>query len=199
LPYPVYVFSGTILWAIFTDAFNAPLNVAIAAKSMLSKVNFPREALVLSGVLQTLFNSGIKVLILLIAMTIMGFTPTWLILLFPFALISLLIAGTTLGLLMTPLGLLYSDIGKSIPLVMQFMMYLTPVVFPMPEKGIAATLFRLNPLTPLIMTARNWLTGFSTEFLPGFLLVTLIMLLLLFLVWIIYKLTLPILIERMNA
>ena len=121
------------------------------------------------------------------------------LLLFPIAFLSLVLAGTALGMLVTPVGLLYSDIGKVIPLVMQFLMYLTPVVFPMPEEGLASTLFKINPLTPLILTARDWLTGFSGSFLSGFLLVNLGLVILLFFVWIIYKLALPILIERMNT
>jgi lipopolysaccharide transport system permease protein len=32
LPYPVYVFSGSMLWAIFMDAVNAPLQQTNAAK-----------------------------------------------------------------------------------------------------------------------------------------------------------------------
>ncbi len=166
---------------------------------MLSKISFPREELILSGLLQTLFNGGIKVIIVLVALVIMGFSPTWYLLLFPLGLISLILAGTAFGLLVTPLGLLYSDIGKVVPLVMQFLMYLTPVVFPIPEQGFAASLFRLNPLTPIIMTTRNWLTGFSSDFFPGFLLVNLGLVSLLFFVWVIYRLALPILIERMNA
>lgn len=199
LPYPVYVFTGTMLWAIFTEAFNAPLQVSIAAKPMLSKINFPREALLFSGILQTLFNGLIKVLILIIALSLLGFYPGWYLLLFPLAFFSLILAGTALGLLLTPVGLLYSDIGKAIPLIMQFLMYLTPVVFPMPDDGLAATLFKWNPLTPLVLTARGWLTNMPSEFMTGFVLVTGIMVVLIFLVWSIYKLALPILIERMNA
>ncbi|MGA7983066.1 MAG: ABC transporter permease, partial [Chromatiaceae bacterium] len=57
LPYPVYVFTGTMLWSIFMDAVNGPLQQTIAAKPMLAKINFQREALVVSGVYQTLFNA----------------------------------------------------------------------------------------------------------------------------------------------
>ena len=61
LPYPVYVFTGTMLWAIFMDAVNAPLQQTIAAKPMLAKINFPREGFILSGIYQTLFNASIKI------------------------------------------------------------------------------------------------------------------------------------------
>lgn len=46
LPYPVYVFTGTMLWAILMDAMNAPLQQINAARGMLAKLNFPREALI---------------------------------------------------------------------------------------------------------------------------------------------------------
>lgn len=199
LPYPVYVFTGTILWAIFMDAVNAPLQQTTAAKPMLAKINFPREALVVSGVYQALFNAVIKIGVLLAALFVLGVAPGWGLLIFPLAVFSIILAGTALGLLITPVGLLYTDVGKGLPLLMQFLMYLTPVVFPMPASGWAATLFQLNPLTPLIITARDLLTGFTPEHVGTFLIVNLGMFALLGLVWVIYRAAMPILIERMSA
>lgn len=199
LPYPVYVFTGTMLWAIFMDALNAPLKQTEAARAMLAKLNFPREALVVSGIYQTLFNAAIKIALLLLALPLLGILPGWHLLLFPLGLLSLVLVGTAIGLLLTPVGMLYTDIGKGLPLLMQFLMYLTPVVFPMPKEGIAATLFALNPLSPLILTARDWLTGMSAEHLIGFMVVNGLAMLLLAAVWIVFRLAMPILIERMSA
>lgn len=199
LPYPVYVFTGTLLWSIFMDAVNAPLQQTIAAKPMLAKINFPREALVLSGIYQTFFNAGIKIIVLLAALLIMGITPGWGLLLFPLATLSLILAGIALGLLITPVGMLYTDIGKGLPLLMQFLMYLTPVVFPVPSGGWAATLFQLNPLTPLILTARDLLTGFAPEHWGAFFIVNAAMLALLAVMWVVYRAAMPALIERMSA
>lgn len=199
LPYPVYVFTGTILWAIFMDAVNAPLQQTITAKPMLTKINFPREALVLSGIYQTLFNAGIKISVLLTALMVMGVIPGWGILLFPLAVMSLILAGTALGLLITPVGMLYADVGKGLPLLLQFLMYITPVVFTMPTSGWAAAIFKLNPLTPLILTARDLLTAFTPEHLGSFFIVNIAMLALLALMWVVYRAAMPILIERMSA
>ncbi len=199
LPYPVYVFTGTMVWAIFMDALNAPLVQATAAKSMLAKINFPREALIMSGILQTLFNGSIKIGLLLAALIIFGIYPDWHLVLFPLAVMSLILSGTTLGLLVTPIGLLYTDIGKGISLVMQFLMFVTPVVFPMPTSGWAVKVFEYNPLTPLILTSRHWLTGFPADYLGQFLIVNLLLFLLLLVVGVIYRLTMPILIERMGS
>lgn len=199
LPYPVYVFTGTILWSIFMDSVNAPLQQTISAKPMLAKINFPRESLVVSGIFQALFNAAIKILIVLAALFLLGVHPDWYLVFFPFALLSLILAGTALGLLITPLGLLYTDIGKGLPLLLQFLMYFTPVVFPVPTAGIAATIFTINPLTPLIVISRDLLTGNVPHVGAAFILINLAMLILLFLMWIVYRLAMPILIERMNA
>ncbi|QQS55654.1 MAG: ABC transporter permease [Candidatus Competibacteraceae bacterium] len=199
LPYSVYVFTGTMLWAIFMEAANAPLQQTNAAKPMLAKINFPREALIVSGIYQTLFNAGIKIALLLPAIMLLGVFPSWGLLLFPLAVLALILAGTAFGLVLTPVGMLYTDIGKSFPLVMQFLMYLTPVVFAMPSGGWAATVFQLNPLTPLILTARDWLTGMMPEYLGFFLGVNLATLVLLFVMWIVFRAAMPILIERMSA
>jgi lipopolysaccharide transport system permease protein len=199
LSYPVYVFAGTMLWAIFMDALNAPLQQANAAKSMLAKLNFPREALIVSGIYQTLFNASIKIALLFGALVVVGINPGWNLLLSPLGILSLVLVGTALGLFIAPVGLLYSDVGKALPLLMQFLMYATPVVFAMPKGGLAATLFMLNPITPLILTSRDWLTGQSPEFLVYFLLVNLGTLFRLLVVWVVYRLAMPILIERMSA
>ena len=199
LPYPVYVFSGSMLWAILMDAVNAPLRQTTAAKAMLAKLNFPRESLVISGIYQTLFNAGIKIILLLAVLPFFGVFPGWRLLLFPLGLLSLVLTGTAIGLLLTPVGVLYSDIGKGLPLLMQFLMYLTPVVFPMPKAGIAAILYVINPLTPVILTARDWLSGLPSDCLTGFVVVNILALILLAAVWIVFRLAMPILIERMSS
>jgi len=104
LPYPVYVFTGTMLWAIFMDALNAPMQQVNTARGMLAKLNFPREALIVSGIYQTLFNAAIKVALLLGVLVVMGILPGWNLLLFPLGIISLMLVGTALGLLITPVG-----------------------------------------------------------------------------------------------
>ena len=199
LPYPIYVFTGTMIWAIFMDALNAPLIQTTAAKPMLAKINFPREALIMSGILQTLFNGSIKTGIVVVVLFLFGITPDWHLIFFPLAVMSLILVGTTLGLLITPIGLLYTDVGKGIPLVMQFLMFVSPVVFSVPNTGWAAKIFELNPLTPLILVARDWLTGVATASIWPFLSINLLFLVVLLAVSVIYRLAMPIMIERIGS
>jgi lipopolysaccharide transport system permease protein len=199
LPYPVYVFIGTMLWGIFTDALNTPSNVTNSARSMLAKINFPREALILSGIYINLFNAAIKMALLLGVPFYLGIKPTWSLLLFPLGVLSLILIGNTIGLLLTPLGMLYTDIGRITGLGMQFLFYITPAVFPMPKESWAALIFKYNPLTPLIETARDWLTGQAPNFLDYYGIVMAVTLILLLFFWAFYRLSMPIIIERMSS
>lgn len=199
IPYPVYVFTGTLLWSIFMESTQAPLTQITASKNILAKINFPSEAIILTGIYQTLFNAIIKIILIIGALLIIGIYPGWTIIFFPIAILSLILAGTTIGLFLTPVGMLYTDIGKAIPMFLQFFMFITPVVFPIPNSGWVSLLFTYNPLTPIIMTSRNWLTGHAPEFINGFIVINLILVCLLFLVWIIFRIAKPILSERIGA
>ena len=199
LPYPIYVFTGTMLWAVFLESMQSPINVTTQNKSILAKVNFPREAIIMSAFYQSLFNSGIKAVILIVALLFLGYAGSVTLLFFPLALLSLVLVGTSLGMLLTPLATLYSDISKGLPLVMQFLMYTAPVIYAIPKEGLTAKIINANPLTPLIVTARSWLTGTWGDYIYPFLTINAVNLLLLILMAIGFRIALPILIERMNA
>lgn len=199
IPYTVYVFVGTMLWSILLESLTAPLQQTQAAQSMMTKINFPKEALIVSGIYKILFNSVIKIVLIIIAMIVMGVYPNQYTLLFPVALISLILFGTAIGLFITPIGMLYTDIGKALPILMQFFMYFSPVVYMAPKTGKLATLININPITPLITNARNWLTGFQAESLEYFIWINVAVALLLFIGWLLYRISIPIIVERMSS
>jgi len=199
IPYPVYAFSGTLLWSIIAEAINSPMGSTNSARSILSKINFPKEALIVSGVYKMLFNSSIKVVLLLVFIFFFGVGFHWSLLLFPFVLLGGVLFGTTLGLLITPLGMLYKDIGRMISFGLQFLMYITPVVYAIPKSGIMKTVMELNPFTPIILTARDLAVGMPPVHLNYFLIVIACCVPLFFIALLFYRISIPILVERMSA
>lgn len=199
IPYPVYVFVGTMLWGILIDAVNAPLQSTSGAKTMLSKINFPRESLIVSGIYKTIFNSIIKIALIIIGIVIYGVYPGINGLLIPVGVMSLILVGTTIGVLITPIGMLYGDIGKAIPILMQFIMYLSPVVYPMPKTGLASKIFAANPITPLINIARSFMTNGVIDSVQYYVVINIVATIMLIIVWVIYRISMPILIERISS
>jgi len=197
--YAAYVLIGTLLWQTFVDALNSPLRSVTANKSLLIKVNFPRVALILAGILEVLFNFLIRLIILIPLFWIFEIPVSSSVLLFPLALVALVLLGLCVGLLITPIGLLYGDVGRAITMITTFWMFLTPVIYPPPTTGLPAYLATLNPVSPLIVTARDWLISQPATHLTGFIVVTASALALLFLGWLLYHIALPHLIERMGG
>ena len=78
-------------------------------------------------------------------------------------------------------------------------MLLTPVVYALPSTGLLAKLTAINPVSPLIVTSREWLAvGPASHVLPA-LSVFIVTLILLFAGWVLYRLAMPILVERMGG
>lgn len=198
MPYALYVFTGTMLWQVFVEALNSPLQQVNASRAMLTKLNVPREAVVVAGLIKVLVNAGVKLLLLLAAVLAFGVRPDLHLLLVPAGLLVLALAGLSLGLLLTPVGMLYSDVGRSIPLFAQLLMYLSPVLFAVPSTGLFAAVYRWNPMSPLIIHTRAWLTGMDAPHAGYFLVVLAGIALLLLLGWVLYRITMPILIEHLN-
>lgn len=199
MPYPAFVFSGTMMWQVFVEALGSPLLQVTQAKGMLSKLDFPRESLVLSGFYKVLSNALVRLVVLVPALSFFGIWPDARLALVPVALIALVLAGMGIGLLLAPVGTLYSDINRTLPFATQFLMYLTPVVFALPAEGTMARLISLNPLTPLVLSARSWVTAAPSPMLGYFLAVLAASIVLCALGLMFYRITMTVLIERMSA
>lgn len=199
IPYPVYAMVGTLLWQGFVDALNSPLKVITQSQSMLAKVNFPREALILAGLAEVLFNFAIRLVLLIIIYVWFGLTVPATIWLAPFGVLSLLGLGLMMGLLLSPVGVLYQDIQRSIAIFVSMWLFLTPVAYEPPTRWPASLITSLNPVSPLLVTTRQMLiTGNLTQ-LTGFWIVSGITFVLLLLGWLLYRLAMPRLIERMGG
>jgi len=199
VPYPVYAFSGTLLWSIISDAINSPTASTNAAKGIMSKINFPKEALILSGIYKLLFNSSVKIVLLVVFVFFYGVGFHTSLLLFPFAILGAILFGTTIGLFLTPIGMLYKDIQKMVTMGLGLLMYVTPVVYAIPKEGIMKTIMEYNPFTPLILTTRDFVIGAEPQHLPYFIGVIAICIPLFFIGLLIYRISIPIIVERMSA
>ncbi|MGC1393768.1 MAG: ABC transporter permease [Coleofasciculaceae cyanobacterium] len=199
LPYPAYVMFSTALWQTFVDAVNGPVQAVTQAKPMLARVNFPREAIILAKVGEVFFSFAIK-LILIVALFLWYQIPvTWTVILAPVALIHLVLLGTLIGTFLSPLGVLYQDVSKTLTMVTSFWLFLTPVVYPVPSQGTFGTLVKLNPVTPLLVTARELATTGVISQAYGFWIVSVITLIGLLFTWVAFRLAMPYVIERVSS
>jgi len=196
-PYPIYVLTGTLLWQVFAEALYCPLQQLTSARDIFSKTRIPHEALLLAGLIEILFNFSVRLITTLPVLVWFKSPLTWTILLVPFGVLLLLLLGLTIGLLLAPIGLLYQDVSRGLGIVIGFWFFLTPVIYPPPVKWPASLLVTLNPVTPLLITTRNWIIFGTTVPATGFMIVAGLSLFGLAIGWLTYKLAKPHLIARL--
>ena len=198
IPYPAYVMISMLFWQVFVDAVQSPLKAVTAAKPMLSKIQFPPEAILMAGLGDVLFSFLIRLTLLVGVFLWYGLTPPPTAALVPIVVAALVILGFMLGLLVTPLGVLYGDVTPSLSIFTTFWLFLTPVVYPAQETGLAGLVSRWNPVSPMVIVGRDWLISGTTTFLLEFVLVSLVSLIMLFAGWVAYRIALPHLITRIG-
>jgi lipopolysaccharide transport system permease protein len=199
IPYPAFVLFGTTLWYIFFRSLTTPLDAIRAGKAMLVKINFPREAIALSALGQALFDAGIRLVILGAVFVIFQLPLTWGLLLAPLAVLMLVLLGTMIGLLLTPLGVLYTDVTSALSTIGPIWLLLTPVVYPPPDRWPYSLIVDLNPVSPLLVGARDLATRGVLVDPLAFAIVSGLTVLGLLVVWVLYRISIPILIERMGS
>ncbi len=198
IPYPAYVMIGTLLWQGFADAVLSPLKIINQSKSFLAKMHFPREALIMAGIGEVLFSFTIRLVLMFCVFIWYRIPLPATAILAPAGILSMMALGLMFGIVLTPLGVLFQDIEKGLPLILGMWMLLTPVVYPLPTSWPASLLSKLNPVSPLLVTTREMITTGTLTQLHPFLIILGVTMLLLLLGWVLYRLALPHLIERLN-
>ena len=198
IPYPAYVMLGTTLWQTFLDAFNGPGIALKSSRSLLTQVKFPHEAIIISQLGQIFFDLLVKLIFVVLIFLVFQVPVSWMIIFAPFTFLSLVLLGTAIGLLLVPVTNLIKDIAKSLEVVTLVWFFITPVAFPVPNEGIMSIIVKLNPVTPLLVTAREMVTTGELSFSVAFVLMSLLSLLMLLIGWFVFRLSMPFLIERIS-
>ena len=199
VPYPIFVMCGTVLFTTFTQALNGPADAVMAGKSITAKLNFPREALLINAFYKVSFDFSLKFFALILITLVLGFSFRWSVLLFPLGALLAILMGFSFGVLLIPFKMLYGDFKRMLTIATQVLMYVTPIVYPMPETGIARTFNLYNPIYYMTNIPRSWFTGVDTGMVWPLGVLALVALAVLMMGWVMYRITMPIIVERVGA
>jgi lipopolysaccharide transport system permease protein len=155
LPYPLFVLLNMTVWQLFAGGLTGATNSLVNAGSLIAKINFPREALVLAAFGQALVDFLLRSAVVAGGFLIYRVTPAGSVALVPLALLPLCLFTLGLGFLCALLNGVMRDIGQLITFSLTFWMLLTPVVYPPVIHGPRATLALLNPLSPFVVATQD--------------------------------------------
>lgn len=156
MPYPVFLFLGQMVWLLFSHGVTVSTGSLVSAGSLLTKINFPREALVLASLGQAVFEFAIRLPLLLAIFIWSGFIPKASILLLPVALFPLLLLITGVGLIFALFNALVRDVGSIVGMAMTIGMFATPVVYPPPAGWpLSFWVNHANPVSAFVTATRD--------------------------------------------
>lgn len=159
MPYAGFVFTGQIVWFLFSQGIISSANSMVAAGSMLTKINFPKEVLVFSAVGQTIFDFLLRVPLLMIVFVWVDFTPKITILLVPFVLLPLLFLVVGIGFYMALFNAVARDISSALGIILNLGMFVTPVIYSPPTSWPLSFLVNtVNPVSAYITVSRDLMT-----------------------------------------
>ena len=163
IPYPLYAFSGMVIWLCFATALTNAAQSTVEAGDLISKVYFPRIIIPIVALVVPVADFVIAFAVLLVAMVAYGYIPGPEVLLTPFALILAVATAFGSGLWFSALNVRYRDFRFLVPFLLLAGMFITPVIYPfglVPEA--LQPLYALNPMVGVLELYRWMLFGHMT-------------------------------------
>lgn len=174
VPYPVFAMTGMVAWTYFNFVLVNAGSSIIMNRHLVAKIYFPRMVIPISKAMVGLIDFGISFLLLLVIMVVFQFMPSANIIYLPLFIFYNLISSLTIGLWLSALTIRYRDLHIALPYMMQALMFITPVAYPIGTiSGVSKWFFYLNPVT-LSIEGFRWSVlgseGFDVlNFWPGML------------------------------
>jgi lipopolysaccharide transport system permease protein len=167
IPYPLFVYSGLMFWNLFSSGVSHAAESMVGNANIIKKIYFPRLIIPLSSILVSVFDF-MMTLVIYAGLLIYYHQPVNIALLLANFLMALLITLFTtfgLGTLLSALNVKYRDFRYIIPFMIQSLLFLTPVIYPVSivKNEYLRILLSLNPMAGAISLARSSLTGIMPE------------------------------------
>ena len=160
IPYPLFAYCALLPWQLFARALTESSNSLVANQRLITKVYFPRLVIPISAVMAGLVDFGISFVVLLGMMVYYGFGPTLAVLALPLFLLLAIATALAAGLWFSALNVQYRDVRHTMPFLVQFWLFATPIAYPsslVPEKW--QILYGLNPMVGVVEGFRWALLG----------------------------------------
>lgn len=166
LPYPVYVFSGLLVWNMFSTGLTNASNSMVNNASIIKKIYFPRLIIPVSSILVALFDFLMAFALFVVLLLYYQQPLSWLaIILWPAGLLITIIAALGMGSWLAALNVKYRDFRYVIPFLVQVLFFLTPVIYPvsMLKYPLLKYVLACSPMYAAIELFRMPLTGLYPE------------------------------------
>ena len=154
LPYPVFALAGLVFWTFFAKALIQGADSLVANAPLLTKVYCPRVLIPIAAVISGLIDLCLGLAFFIVFAAAYGYFPSWRLVFLPAAVLLGLVLTVGSSLLLSAINVRYRDIRQALPFVVQLLLFLSPIAYPITSKLLA-----VNPLVGIIELFRWSLVG----------------------------------------
>jgi ABC-type polysaccharide/polyol phosphate export permease len=154
--YPVYALAGIVFWNFFSQGISSSMGSLRRNAPLFTKVPVPKVVFPIATVIAGVVNLVLALIPLTGILLATGHPVRPAILFLPLAIVLVALFTLGIGLLLSPLAVLFHDITELIGVLLTVMMYLTPIFYPIgivPDRYI--WLVRLNPVRAILEVFRT--------------------------------------------
>lgn len=159
-PYAVYVYAGLLPWTFFSTAVSQSGLSLVNQQNLLTKIYFPRLFVPTASVGAGFVDLAISFAVYGFILLIYGIAPSSGIIWLPPLILLTALAALGFGYTLAALTVSYRDFRFLIPFMLQAMMYISPVIYPVqmvPKQY--HWLLAINPMTGIIDAYRSAILG----------------------------------------
>lgn len=154
--YALYLMAGTLCWNLFAETIGKSVSLFVDSGNLLKKMAFPRICLPFIAAGTMLLNNLLLLIAIFVVFAFLGHFPDAQVIWLPLLMALTLTFAMSIGLLLGVLNVFMRDVGQVVPVVLQALFWLTPIVYhisilPPPVQKV----FALNPLLPLVTSYQN--------------------------------------------
>lgn len=189
LPYVAYALWSISVWQLFAGCLSACTNSLVSAGSLVSKVNFPKEALVIAAMGHPLLDFMIRLVLVAFVFIWYGVPFKAQMIFVPFILLPAILLAIGLSFVLSIINLVLRDIGSILGVTLTFGMFLTPVLYPPPTTWPSSLINILNPLSPVLIASQDVIAYGSLLQPQAFLFSSLFSMLVFLVGWRLFRLT----------
>jgi lipopolysaccharide transport system permease protein len=166
IPYPIFAYAALVPWTFFANGLNQSSNSLVGNANLIKKVYFPRLVVPFSSVISGLVDFVLAFIVLVGMMLAYGIFPTINIVWLPLLLLLTFISALGVGLWLSALNVQFRDVRYTVPFLIQFWLFATPIAYPSSLLSEPwRTFYGLNPMVGVVEGFRWALLGADTA--PG--------------------------------
>lgn len=167
LPYPVFAFSGLLIWTLFSSGLNNAGSSMVSNAAIIKKVYFPRLVIPVSAIITAAFDFVFGFVVFIVLLFVYQIPVRFVELLYawPFAIVLALLGTLGPGSFLAAINVKYRDFRYAIPFIIQALFFLTPVIYPvsMLQHPWLKYMLSLNPMYAPITLLRMPLVSETTD------------------------------------